>query len=127
MLRILEAKDVSAYETLLSQLPQGVHVSEAIENDGVKGFIIYDYEPEQVVIYAVDDGQDYNYCDGLVRSVLFKAELKGIERAEFRMDDENMLTRLRTLHFVNNHENTLENIADIMENCKKCKENTANT
>lgn len=127
MLRILEAKDVSTYETLLSGLPQGVHVSEAVENDGVKGFIAYAYEPEQVVIYAVNDGQDYNYCDGLVRSVLFKAELKGIERAEFRIDDDNMLARLRTLRLVNNHEKTLENIADIMENCKKCKENTANT
>ena len=127
MLRILEAKDVSAYAALLSQLPQDVHVSEAVENDGVKGFVVYAYEPEQVVIYAVDDGQDYNYCDGLVRSVLFKAELKGIERAEFRMDDAHMLARLHTLRFVKNNEKTLENIADIMENCKKCKENTANT
>lgn len=127
MLRILEAKDTAPYAALLSRLPQDVHVSEAMENDGVKGFIAYAYEPEQVVIYAVDDGQDYNYCDGLVRSVLFKAELKGIERAVFRLDDANMLARLCTLRFVNNHEKTIENIADIMENCKKCKENTANT
>ena len=80
-----------------------------------------------MVIYAVDDGHDLNFCDGLVRSVLFKAELRGIERAAFLVQDAAMLERLRMLHFIQNNENILQNIADIMENCKNCRDNPANT
>lgn len=129
MLRILEQKDLSAYGELLASLehmPEELHLTEAKENDAVKGYIAYAYEPEQVIIYAVNDGGDLNDCDGLVRSVLFKAELKGIERAVFQIKDAAMLERLVILKFVQNDENTLENIASVMENCRNCKESQAN-
>lgn len=128
MLRILEQKDLSAYE---GKLPAGVtgelHLTEARENDEVLGFIAYAYEPEQVVIYALADGGDLNQCDGLVRSVLFKAELRGLERAAFALEDAEMRQRLATLKFVKNDENVLENIADVMNNCRNCKGDPANT
>lgn len=130
MLRILEQKDLSAYEEQLSPLvtgTEGLHLTEAKENDDVKGFIAYAYESEQVVIYALDDGGDLNYCDGLVRSVLFKAELRGLERAVFQVEGAAILKQLKTLGFVKNDEKILENIADIMGNCRKCGENPANT
>ena len=129
MLQIIETTDFSAYTELLAglSLPAGFHLTEAREDDTVRGYIIYAYEPEQVVIYAVDDGHDLNFCDGLVRSVLFKAELRGIERAAFLVQDAAMLERLRMLHFIQNNENILQNIADIMENCKNCRDNPANT
>lgn len=129
MLTILEQKDLSAYQDLIKTLPDKseLHLSEAHDGEKVKGWILYTYETDQVVIYDVNDGGDWNYCDGLVRSVLFKAELRGIERALFCVDSETMLQRLRTLHFVNNDENILESIADIMNGCQKCKEKSANT
>ena len=131
MLRILETSDISRYSEILENISVSeydeLHISEAKENDGVKGYIIYSYQPEQVTIYDIDDGHDLNYCDGLVRSVLFKAELKGIEKAVFLVDNPDMLKRLALLRFVQNDEKTIENITDIMENCKKCKENPANT
>ena len=129
MLAIVETQDFSAYTDILAALtlPEGFHLTEAKEEDGVKGYIIYAYEPEQVVIYALQDGHDLNCCDGLVRSVLFKAELKGLERAEFRITDPVMRKRLTLLRFVENDENILEPIADIMDSCKSCKENPANT
>jgi len=131
MLKILETSDNAKYSTILEKIsiPEyaELHISEAKENDGVKGYIIYSYTPEQVTIYDVNDGHDYNYCDGLVRSVLFKAELKGIEKAVFLVDNPEMLKRLTLLGFVKNDEKTIDNIVDIMENCKKCKENPANT
>ena len=131
MLRILETNDISNYSAILEKLsiPEyaDFHISEAKENDGVKGYIIYSYSPEQVTIYDIDDGHDYNYCDGLVRSVLFKAELKGIEKAIFLVENPEMWKRLALLRFVQNDKNVIENISDIMENCKKCKENPANT
>jgi len=131
MLKILETSDNAKYSTILEKISISeyaeLHISEAKENDGVKGYIIYSYTPEQVTIYDVNDGHDYNYCDGLVRSVLFKAELKGIEKAVFLVDNPEMLKRLTLLGFVKNDEKTIDSIVDIMENCKKCKENPANT
>ncbi len=129
MLAIVETQDFSAYTDILAALtlPEGFHLTEAKEEDGVKGYIIYAYEPEQVVIYALQDGHDLNCCDGLVRSVLFKAELRGIGRAAFRVQDMAMLERLRMLRFIQNDENVLHSIADIMESCKNCRENPANT
>ena len=131
MLTILEQKDFSRYAEEISSISgisgQALHVSELTEPDGVKGHILYAYEPQQVVIFALDDGGDLNYCDGLVRSVLFKAELKGLERADFRIQDPKMRARLELLHFVKNDENILESISDIMDSCKSCKENPANT
>ena len=128
MLTILEAKDISRYTSLISGLDcPDVHVSELTEPDGVKGFIVYAYKPEQVEIFAVQDGGDMNYCDGLVRSVLFKAELRGLERAVFHETDPEMRKRLALLRFVKNDENILEPIADIMDSCKSCTENPTNT
>lgn len=128
MLEILEQKDLTGYAGRLPERPSDtVHVSEAIENGRVIGYIIYAYTPQQVEIYAVEDGHDWNYCDGLVRSVLFKAQLRGLDRARFAEQDPAMVQRLTALGFIKNDENILENIADIMDSCKKCKENPANT
>ena len=129
MLTIIEQKDLSGYRELLDQIGNtaGLHLTEAKENGEVKGYIAYAYEPEQVVIYAVEDGGDLNECDGLVRSVLFKGLLRGLERAEFRIQDSVMMARMRTLHFVQNNENILKNISEIMDNCRNCGEKPANT
>lgn len=131
MLRILEQTDLAKYSDVTAGLQLSpfdeLHISEATENDGVKGFIIYSYTPEAVTIHALDDGGDLNHCDGLVRSVLFKAELKGIGRAVFRIEAPDMRKRLEMLRFVQNGQNVLENIADIMDSCKSCKENHGTT
>lgn len=131
MLTILEQKDLSRYAELISNLGDisglTLHASELTEPDGVKGYILYAYEPEQVLILALNDGGDLNYCDGLVRSVLFKAELRGIERAVFRIDSPEMHRRIKLLRFVKNDGKILYPIADIMDSCKSCKENPANT
>lgn len=131
MLRILEQKDHAAYAELIAglTLPPAaeLHISEVTEPDGVKGFIAYSYAPEEVTVWSLDDGGDLNYCDGLVRSVLFKAELKGIARAVFEITDATVRKRLEMLGFVKSDENVLQNIADIMDSCKSCKENGATT
>lgn len=131
MLEILEQKNLDAYQEILKNLQISgqaeLHVSEAREEQNIKGYIIYAYEPEQVLIYAVSDGGDWNQCDGLVRSVLFKAQLRGLHRAVFLLQDFQMQERLAKLGFMKNNQKALENIMEVMENCKKCKENPANT
>ena len=108
MLQILEQKDLTGYADRLRTLPADVHVSEAIENDRVIGYILYAYTPQCVEIYAVEDGSDWNYCDGLVRSVLFKAQLRGLQSAHFRITDPAMHHRLGVLGFIKNDENILD-------------------
>ncbi|MBR1529047.1 MAG: hypothetical protein IJ642_07075 [Oscillospiraceae bacterium] len=132
MLRILEQKNFTAYQNQIQNLnlpePAELHLSEALDDENaVKGWILYAYQPERIVIYSLDDGNDWNYCDGLVRSVLFKAQLRGIEKAVFEIADQTVFARLKTLGFVKNDNKILENISEVMENCKKCKENPANT
>ena len=125
MLEILETNAFDRYAELTAT---EYHLSELKENDSIKGFIAYHYHPEEVVIYDVDaEKHDYNYLDGLVRSVLFKAELKGIEKAVFLVHNPAVLERLEILGFVKNNQKILENISEVMENCKKCKENPSNT
>ncbi len=132
MLRILEQKNFDAYQQLIKNLnlpaELQIHLTEALDDENqVKGYILYAYQPEAVLIYALDDGQDWNYCDGLVRSVLFKAQLRGLEKAVFHISDSAVKERLVKLGFVKNNQNTLQNIMEVMESCKKCKENPSNT
>ncbi|MDE6004760.1 MAG: hypothetical protein K2G88_05175 [Oscillospiraceae bacterium] len=131
MLEILEQKNLDSYQEILKNLEISgqaeLHISEAREAQEIKGYIIYAYEPEQVLIYDIDDNNDWNQCDGLVRSVLFKAELKCLQKAVFFVQDMQMQDRLIKLGFMKNSQKTLENIMEVMENCKKCKEKPANT
>lgn len=129
MLEIKEQTNLEGYQSLLAQLPavQNLHLTEALDGGKSIGYIAYAYEPERVVIYAVDDGGDLYLCDGLVRSVLFKAELKGLQAAAFQLQDSAMLQKMRQLRFVQNDENTLDNISEIMKSCEKCKSEHRNT
>lgn len=130
MLRILEQKDLTPYQEIIEKLnlPQQFHLTEAVDDDNsIKGYILYAYQPDKVSIYALDDGQDWDYCDGLIRSVLFKAQLRGIEQAEFQIQNPELRERIEKLGFVKNNQNLLEKISEVMESCKKCKENAANT
>ncbi len=132
MLRILEQKNFSAYQEIIKNLNiselNAPHLSEALDDaDAVRGWILYAYQPEKIIIYALDDGKDWNYCDGLIRSVLFKAQLRGLEQAVFEITNPEILSRIEKLEFVKNNQKHIENISEIMESCKKCKENPTNT
>lgn len=131
MLEILEQKNIKPYQNIIRQLqiPEwaDMHLTELLEEQAVKGYILYAYEMEQVVIYAVADGGDLDNCDGLVRSVLYKALLRGLNKAVFKVQAADVQETLSKLGFVKNRQNRIENIMDVMENCKKCKENSRNT
>ncbi len=129
MLKILEQTNHEPYravlDTIRSEYP--LYLTEAMDGEQVTGYIVYAYEPDAVAVHAVDDGGDLMLCDGLVRSVLFKGLLRGLNKGVFRLQDTAMLDKMRTLRFVNNGQNTLENIAEIMDNCKSCRESRGNT
>lgn len=129
MLKILEQTNHEPYRALLDAIrsESPLYLTEAMDGEQVTGYIVYAYEPDAVAVHAVDDGGDLMLCDGLVRSVLFKGLLRGLNKGVFRLQDTAMLDKMRTLRFVNNGQNTLENIAEIMDNCKSCRESRGNT
>ena len=105
MLKILEQKNLAPYRDLLDgiQTEFPLYLTEALDGDKVTGFIVYAYETEQVAVHAVNDGGDLYLCDGLVRSVLFKGLLRGLNEAVFRLTDTAMMEKMRTLRFVKNY------------------------
>lgn len=129
MLKILEQTNLEPYRDILEGIrtEQKLYLTEAMEGERVTGYIVYAYEPDAVAVYAVDDGGDLMLCDGLVRSVLFKGLLRGLDRAVFRLTEAGMMEKMEKLRFVKNNQNFLESIAEIMDNCKSCKDAQRNT
>lgn len=123
MLKILEQTNHELYRAVIDAIctEYPLYLTEALDGDQVMGYIVYAYEPEAVAIHAVNDGGDLYLCDGLVRSVLFKGMLRGRNRAVFLLNEAEMMEKMRKLRFVKNDGNTLENIAEIMDNCKSCR------
>ena len=124
MLEIQEKMTSEGYEDVVASADcDSLHITEAFDKGAVTDFIAYAYETEQTVIYDYDDGGDLYLCDGLVRSVLFKSCLKGIDTACFRIKDEKKYENLAKLRFVCNDEKTLQNLNEFMNSCKNCKSN----
>ncbi len=129
MLKILEQTNHEPYRAVLDAIQSAypLYLTEAMEGEQVTGYIVYAYEPDAVAVHAVQDGGDLMLCDGLVRSVLFKGLLRGLNKGVFRLQDAAMMERMEKLRFVKNSQNELGNIAEIMDNCKSCKEARGNT
>ena len=102
MLEIQEKFDVSGYENLVARAGvKNLHITEALDRGNVSGFIAYAYDAEKTIVYDYSDSGDIMLCDGLVRSVMFKSVLKGIETMEFILGEENKYENLIKLKFLN--------------------------
>ncbi len=122
MLEIRENFSPVGYEDIISLAgDKAVHVTEAFDGSEKNGYIVYLYEKEKTIVYAYDDGGDIMLCDGLVRSVMFKSCMKGIENVVFELTDENGYENLRRLKFICGDSKIAENIDRFMNGCKDCK------
>lgn len=122
MLEIQERFSNDGYENIVKAAGNNrLHITEALDRGEVNGFIAYSYEENQTVIYDYDDGGDLYLCDGLVRSVLFKSCLKGIDTAVFKLSEKEKYESLEKLKFVKSDNYTLQNLDEFMNNCKKCR------
>ena len=127
MLEIQEKFSPEGYEELISLVKTDkLHITEALDKGEVTGFIAYAYETDKTVIYDYDDGGDLYLCDGLVRSVLFKSSLKGIETAVFSIPDKKKHQNLIKLRFIQDGSMVLENISSLMNGCQNCRNNQHN-
>ncbi len=121
MLQILKKDGVKGYEKILNDLGLGddVMISEAVDGEKVKGFGIYKITPECIFIYMISDGGDLMLADGILRSILFLAALKGIEKAEFLCGSDTYPKRLGMIK----DGAVLEPISEVFGGCEDCKTN----
>ena len=117
MLEIHEKKNTDGYENIIQNIDcQYLHIVESINGDSV-----YSVDENGVTIYDFDSS-DMNVTDGIIRTILFKAMLSGINECIFEIKDENKIHNLTKLGFVMEHEQCINDISNFMINCKKCKE-----
>ena len=124
MLEIQEKFDISGYGEIKDRAGiKNLHVTEALNGEEITGFIAYAYDSDRTFVYDYDDGGDIMLCDGLVRSVMFKSVLKGIETLEFALDDSEKYKNLIKLKFLAENENICGNLNSFMNGCENCKNN----
>ncbi len=122
MLEIQEKFDTTGYESVIAAAgANNVHITEAVNGDERLGYIAYAYEAERTVVYGYDDGGDLMLCDGLVRSVMFKSVLKGIETMVFEIPDKSRYESLRKLRFLGVGTNVCGDLNSFMNGCENCK------
>ncbi len=122
MLEIQEKFDISGYETVISAAgANNVHITEAVNGDEKLGYIAYAYEADRTIVYGYDDGGDLVLCDGLVRSVMFKSVLKGIETMVFEIPEKDKYDNLRKLRFLESDTNVCGDLNSFMNGCESCK------
>lgn len=120
MLEIQEKFDTTGYEELTKRA-DNLHITEAMEHGIATGYIAYAYEAERTVVYDYDDNGDLMLCDGLVRSVMFKSVLKGIETMIFDIPDGKKFDNLKKLRFLSGDSNVCGNLDGFMNACESCK------
>ena len=122
MLEIQERFDSAGYEHIIAAAGiNNVHITEALDGDKVIGFIAYAYEAERTVVYDYNDGGDLMLCDGLVRSVMLKSAMKGIETMMFELPDAAKLVPLVKLRFLADGSRVCKDIDGFLNACEHCK------
>ena len=123
MLQIIKKDGTKGYESVLGDLGlsenKNVMISEAVDGEKVNGYGIYELRPDEEVIYKISDGGDLMLADGILRSILFLAALRGVEKAVFECGSEKLPNRLGILK----DGTVLEPISDIFGGCESCKAN----
>lgn len=122
MLEIHEKKSFEGYENIVSQInAEKIKVIESFSSDIVDGYGVYSVSGDKITVYDYD-GSDLNIIDGIIRTILFKGQFKGINVCEFAILDNSKYDKLKALKFINDSDKIIHDIADFMNNCKKCKE-----
>lgn len=126
MLEILQKNSIDGYENLLEKIDcdkKDILIVESMDNSKVNGYGIFSYNEEDLVIYAFDANDDLMLLDGIIRAMLFKASMKGIDKVTFNVSTDGEINLLKRLHYVNDDGTSIESIADFMNNCRNCKRN----
>lgn len=124
MLEIHQRKDTQEYSGYLKNCNldnKDALVIEAFDKGKVTGFCIFTYGDDCVNLYYVEYGEDVYLFDGLIRTVLFKASLKGIDKAVYFFENKGNFELLEKFRTVDKGMATLSSIQNVMNGCKNCK------
>lgn len=115
MLEILEQRDHTGYTLPEISVSEELCIVEAMENDSVAGYAVFTYTPECVRVYECR-AESLELFDGIARTALFKAALKGICRGEFLCKDD----RLQKLKLTDEN-GICADIDAILNGCQGCR------
>lgn len=102
MLEIHEKKNFEGYEDIINKIGrEELRIIESFSNGMVDGYGIYAVYPEQITIYDFD-GNDFDIIDGIIRTILFKGQFKGINSCEFKLVDNDKNKIAADLNFIEN-------------------------
>lgn len=122
MLQIIKREDNSGYEDRLRALglasEKDISVSEVVNDGRADGYGIYRLTKDEIRIYEISYGEDLALADGILRSILFLAALKGVEKAVFENESLEPAKKLGI-----SKSEILEPISDIFTGCEGCKSN----
>ena len=118
MLEIHENKDHTAYASQLEKIDAFFPVVvESFENGNVTGYGIYSCTPKKVTVHDFSDTNNLYLLDGIIRTMLFKAAMQGIDYAEFDIKDDNKNVLLEKLKYGK----SIESLNEFFSSCKNCK------
>ena len=121
MLEIHERQDTNGYENVVATiLSENIHIVESINNGAVNGYGIYSVGDNGLAIHDYESSE-WEIIDGIIRAILFKGMLGGINRCDFQVRDVEKQNKLIKLGFIKDDLKQIEDINDFMSNCKKCK------
>ncbi len=124
MLEIRELQDTAKYSEVFKKLGEEkeYRVVESFGSDHeVTGYAVYSWSPEAVIIHEACFGRDILLGDGILRAVLFKACLKGIECGICLACEEktNLFDKMK---YETTEPGKIFPISSFLDGCSRCKE-----
>lgn len=122
MLEIHEKKSFDGYEKQIAMIDaENLKIVESYSSGIIDGYGIYSNSKDKITVFDYD-GSDINIIDGIIRTILFKGQFKGINVCEFALIDNQKYEKLSVLNFIKDSNKIIQDIESFMGNCKKCKE-----
>lgn len=121
MLQIIKQENADKYAEVLSSLgltAEEAQISEAVDNEQVSGYAVYSFSGGEILIHKIVPDGDLMLFDGIARSALFLAALKGIEQARFLNDAAPIAEKIKLTSEANGVLYPISNVFNACEHCK---------
>lgn len=120
MLEIHERHDTIGYENVINTiLSENIKIVESKNGNTTNGYGIYSVGENGLAIHDYNSSE-LEIIDGIIRTILFKGMLGGINRCDFQVRDVDKQEKLKRLGFINNDLKSIEDINNFMSSCKHC-------
>ena len=122
MLEIHERTDTQGYEKIISGIQDdNIHIVESINGKEVNGYGVYSFNENGLNIYDFNS-DEREITDGIIRTILFKGLLGGLNSCNFSIADKEKHEKLISLGFIKADVNLIDNIGEFMGGCQNCGE-----